>query len=242
MARGRTAEDRSVDILNAARTLLLEQGPSHMTMDAIAARAGVGKGTIFLYWPSKDRLLNALFNLGLAEILLGVNAELNRHPNAGRLSVTLRHVLAAQLAHPTVNALLRGGNELSSWDDSALALALREILSILRGQGLLKLLPDEEIALGVEAVIFGILRVHAEGRSCSTGIDLAVMFERIVAAAYEADTPPAAALQRAAIEIGQAFDRLIDALVKEATPTRKAVPSSCQPVDRTVLFMGTKTD
>jgi AcrR family transcriptional regulator len=48
-------------ILGAAADLLLDEGTAHVSMDAVAERAGVSKATIYRWWPSKERLaLDAL--------------------------------------------------------------------------------------------------------------------------------------------------------------------------------------
>jgi AcrR family transcriptional regulator len=44
-------------ILDAAYELALDRSPATMTIEAIAARAGVGKQTIYRWWPSKGALL-----------------------------------------------------------------------------------------------------------------------------------------------------------------------------------------
>jgi AcrR family transcriptional regulator len=44
-------------ILNAADDLLVEQGFAALTIEGIAARAGVAKQTIYRWWPSKVELL-----------------------------------------------------------------------------------------------------------------------------------------------------------------------------------------
>jgi AcrR family transcriptional regulator len=51
---------RTGEILDAARKLLEQRGLETMTMDEIAAAAGVAKGTLYLYFESKDDLLQAL--------------------------------------------------------------------------------------------------------------------------------------------------------------------------------------
>jgi AcrR family transcriptional regulator len=51
---------RTGAILDAARKLLEQRGPEAMTMDEIAGVAGVAKGTLYLYFESKDDLLQAL--------------------------------------------------------------------------------------------------------------------------------------------------------------------------------------
>jgi AcrR family transcriptional regulator len=51
---------RTREILDAARRVLLGRGPETATMEEIAATAGVAKGTVYLYFPSKDELIQAL--------------------------------------------------------------------------------------------------------------------------------------------------------------------------------------
>jgi len=43
-------------ILDAARELLIEEGFTRLRLEHVAARAGVGKGTIYRRWPSKEAL------------------------------------------------------------------------------------------------------------------------------------------------------------------------------------------
>ena len=47
-------------ILNAAMELARKDGSAHISLDAIAARAGVSKGGLLYNFPSKTRLLEAL--------------------------------------------------------------------------------------------------------------------------------------------------------------------------------------
>jgi AcrR family transcriptional regulator len=62
--RGRPrSETARKAILGAASELLLEQGLSPVSMDAVAERAGASKATIYRWWPSKELLaLDALFS------------------------------------------------------------------------------------------------------------------------------------------------------------------------------------
>lgn len=57
-SRGRPrSEQASRAILAAAMDLAVDQGLIAMSMDDVAARAGVGKATIYRWWPSKERLV-----------------------------------------------------------------------------------------------------------------------------------------------------------------------------------------
>jgi AcrR family transcriptional regulator len=62
--RGRPrSEKASQAILKAAADLLLENGLAAVSMDAVAARAGVSKATIYRWWPTKETLaLDALYH------------------------------------------------------------------------------------------------------------------------------------------------------------------------------------
>ena len=55
-----TKPARSEDaILRAALDLVAEHGVSGLTVDAVAARAGVGKATIYRHWGSRAKLVHA---------------------------------------------------------------------------------------------------------------------------------------------------------------------------------------
>ncbi len=55
--RGRRRSQRSHDaIVDATQELLVERGYRALTIEGVAARAGVGKQTIYRWWPSKAAL------------------------------------------------------------------------------------------------------------------------------------------------------------------------------------------
>jgi AcrR family transcriptional regulator len=49
-------EQRRCAILQAARTVFACQGYANTVVDDIATRAGIGKGTLYLYFPSKEQI------------------------------------------------------------------------------------------------------------------------------------------------------------------------------------------
>jgi AcrR family transcriptional regulator len=62
---GRPRSDAAVshaEILDAVSELLKEKPARDLTMDAVAKRAGVGKPTLYKWWPSKAALIMAMFH------------------------------------------------------------------------------------------------------------------------------------------------------------------------------------
>ena len=58
--RERRKEARPGELLDAALDLFVEKGFAATRSEEVAARAGVSKGTLFLYFPSKEELLKAV--------------------------------------------------------------------------------------------------------------------------------------------------------------------------------------
>ncbi len=58
--RSRRKQARPGELLAAALDLFAEKGFAATRVDAVAARAGVSKGTLFLYFPSKEELFKAV--------------------------------------------------------------------------------------------------------------------------------------------------------------------------------------
>lgn len=80
MTRSRTTKKevvaafRTGEILAAAHRLMGDKGVDALTMDEIAQAAGVAKGTIYLYFQSKDELIQALLSQVGEALARGVEA------------------------------------------------------------------------------------------------------------------------------------------------------------------------
>ena len=114
-------------ILEATRALVVEQSYDKVTVEAIAARAGVGKQTIYRRWPSKSAVVFAAV-LALSEGADGQSVEL---PDTGDLEADLKQVMretVAEFADPSFDRLIRAVNtEIAN--DADLAAEYREKLS-----------------------------------------------------------------------------------------------------------------
>src|SRR4051794_33476235 len=54
--RKAAGEHRRCSILDAARAVFARKGFADTVVDDIAVQAGIGKGTIYLYFPSKEQI------------------------------------------------------------------------------------------------------------------------------------------------------------------------------------------
>jgi AcrR family transcriptional regulator len=108
---------RTGEILAAARSLLEQRGPEAMTMEEIAAVAGVAKGTLYLYFQSKDDLILALITQVGENILQDVEASLEAPGTPPEklirmVSVLLEYLNRERLLFPMyARELLRGERE-----------------------------------------------------------------------------------------------------------------------------------
>ncbi|XRQ09206.1 TetR/AcrR family transcriptional regulator, partial [Actinomadura welshii] len=108
-----------------ARELVSELGYAKVSIEAIAARAGVGKQTIYRWWPSKGAVIFDSF-LELSESDKGV-----RLPDTGDVEADLKAVMratVAEFADPAFEAPVRALN-MEVIGDPALAALYREKLA-----------------------------------------------------------------------------------------------------------------
>ncbi len=82
--------EKQMEILKAAVDLISERGFERTTVDEIAARANVGKGTIYLYFKNKEEIFIAILENGIQAIMKRMNEILNE-------SGDFRHRLEALL-------------------------------------------------------------------------------------------------------------------------------------------------
>ncbi len=109
MAHRRRPEARPDEILDAALSAFAEFGFAGARIEEIAARAGVSKGAVYLYFDSKESMLKALVRrladrvVGAAEALVKANVE----ADAEQTLRALLTFMATQLSNPAVSAAPR---------------------------------------------------------------------------------------------------------------------------------------
>lgn len=101
--RRRRKQARPQELLDAALALFVEKGFAATRAEEVAQRAGVSKGTLYLYYPSKEELLKAVIREHLsARIAAGaVLAEQYRGPMAPLLRDVFSHWWQSVIDSPT---------------------------------------------------------------------------------------------------------------------------------------------
>ncbi|MET0273760.1 MAG: TetR/AcrR family transcriptional regulator [Phenylobacterium sp.] len=76
----RRKADRPGEIVEAAMAVFAEKGFASAKLDDIAARAGVSKGAIYLYFATKEDIFRAVVEQAIAPNILVVKAMIAAHP------------------------------------------------------------------------------------------------------------------------------------------------------------------
>lgn len=103
---------RADRILDAAGALLLRLGHSKVTIDDIAKRAGVGKGTVYLHWRTKEQLFKALLLRETINLVAPITDRLREDPGEVIPHRFARYCFLAVLHQPLMMALVTGDADL----------------------------------------------------------------------------------------------------------------------------------
>jgi AcrR family transcriptional regulator len=82
MANSISPPERRLQIFSAALDLLSREGYHETSIDAIALRAGLAKGTLYWYFKSKRELLIALFRHIMQELVIDWRASIEAHTHS----------------------------------------------------------------------------------------------------------------------------------------------------------------
>lgn len=101
-----SSQDRRARLLEAAAALVVQWGFDKTSVDDIASEAGVSKGAVYLEFPSKEAIFQAML---LREFSHYVEDWLRRFENDGEewdFARMVRHSILAIHANPVVKALM----------------------------------------------------------------------------------------------------------------------------------------
>lgn len=102
---------RADRILDAAGALMLRHGYRKVTIEDVARRAKIGKGTVYLHWRTKDDLFLALMARESTRMVEDVAARLRADPEEALPHRIMRVTYLAALHQPLLMAVATGDTE-----------------------------------------------------------------------------------------------------------------------------------
>ncbi|MEQ1882699.1 MAG: helix-turn-helix domain-containing protein, partial [Burkholderiales bacterium] len=75
----RRKQARPAELMAAALDLFVERGFAATRLDDVAAQAGVSKGTLYLYFSSKEELFKAVIRSGIVPLIERGERQLEEH-------------------------------------------------------------------------------------------------------------------------------------------------------------------
>ncbi len=185
--RARRKDDRPAELLDAALDTFRAKGFAATRMDDIAARAGVSKGTIYLYYPSKQAIFEALVRETLLPNLGRVEAVVAASPLGA--ADTLR-LIANAIAEIAANSRLVGVPKIVLAEAGNFPDLARFYRTEVIGRGLS--LVARVIARGIEAGEFRPMDPDIAARLFFSPIILSALWQATFAPIEETPVPPAA--------------------------------------------------
>ena len=214
-------QERAHRILDAAADLLERWGYKRVTIDDIAKHAGVGKGTVYLHWKTRDTLFETLLIRESMTIVREMIQDLRSDPAEILPHRMMNALFVRTMKHPLIKGLVTNDIEqLGRLAQSTTSLQMKEMVimkgyfALLRDHGLL--LTDIELDkqfYAFEAVITGFFladqyMVEASRLGFEEG---AQALAHIIRLAFEPATPPSpAVLQEVAPDVIQYFEQLYE--------------------------------
>ncbi|SDH01682.1 TetR/AcrR family transcriptional regulator [Nonomuraea jiangxiensis] len=205
--------ERAHRILDAAAELILRWGYDKTTIDDVARRAEVSKGTIYLHWRTRDDLFAALLRRERVHMVAEVRRREPATPSALFGEVTramsrrplLRAVLSgdSEVLGKLTRQKLRGGGGLAA--DEVLDGYLAELIRL----GAVREEPGDHARV-INSIVYGFLMLPGAASLSSDRIaDLvADTVERVMSPGREPSAEQAAAVARATLGFVDALEEL----------------------------------
>lgn len=158
-------QQRADRILDTARDLLLSWGYRRVTIDELARRAGVGKGTIYLHWRSREEVFGAVSAREAAAMADAIVDAVRNDPAEVALHRYLRRLFVEAMNRPVLRALYtRDADTLGTFLAAAHHHRLeqskldvnRDYLGVLAAEGMLR--PDlnlKDLDYTLPTIVFG---------------------------------------------------------------------------------------
>jgi AcrR family transcriptional regulator len=222
--------ERAARILDVAADLLLRHGYRRVSIDDVAAGAGIGKGTVYLHWKTREQLFSAVFAREVLHAIEELRQAVRRDPRACLLHNFGRTYFVAIMDRPLLRGFLlddpdllgKLANSADTARDDRHGVMARDYLALLAEHGLLRDdMRIDEIAYAYQATFEGFLR--AEGTAPAGGQEQrADLLARTVQRAFESESAITGATLR---DLAATTVTLLGGLI-HADRTASAIPDT----------------
>jgi AcrR family transcriptional regulator len=212
---------RADRILDTARDLLLAWGYRRVTIDELARRAGVGKGTIYLHWRSREEVFHAVSAREAAAMADAIVDAVRNDPAEVALHRYLRRLFIEAMNRPVLRALYtRDADTLGTFlaaaqhqrlEESKLGLN-RDYLGALAAESMLR--PDlqlDDLDYTLPTIVFGFFAAepfHSPAITLTLEQKADQLADTVRRAFEPADAPSVDAVKRAAAKALPILERL----------------------------------
>ncbi|WP_230686802.1 TetR/AcrR family transcriptional regulator [Catellatospora vulcania] len=168
--------DRETKILDVAADMLVRHGYRRVTIDDVAVAAGIGKGTVYLHWKTREQLFGAVFAREVHGAIGDLVTALRADPAVALLHRFAAEFFLAILRRPLLHGMVIGdvqmwgkliGSE-AGYDGGRHNAMMASYLGILAARGLVRTdLAVPELTYAFQAVYEGF--IYAERTAAPTG-------------------------------------------------------------------------
>jgi AcrR family transcriptional regulator len=213
--------ERADRILDTARDLLLWWGYRRVTIDELARRAGIGKGTVYLHWRSREQVFHAVSAREAAGMADAIVAAVRDDPTEVALHRYLRRLFVEAMNRPVLRALYTRnsdilGNFLAAQQHQRLEQSKiglnRDYLAVLAAQDMLR--PDlrlEDLDYTLPTIVFGFFAAepfHSPAITLTLEQKADQLADTVRRAFEPAEAPNSTTVKRAAAEAIPILERL----------------------------------
>ncbi len=168
--------ERETKILDVAADMLLRHGYHRVTIDDIARGSGVGKGTVYLHWKTREALFGAVFAREVGGAVADMVAALRADPAVALLHRFAEEFFLAILRRPLLHGMVIGdvqmwgkliGSE-AGYDGGRHNAVMASYMGVLSARGLVRAdLAPPELTYAFQSVFEGF--IYAERAADLTG-------------------------------------------------------------------------
>jgi AcrR family transcriptional regulator len=158
----RRKADRPGEIVEAALAVFAEKGFAGARLDEIAARAGVSKGALYLYFETKEEIFRAVVDVAIAPNMQLIRAMVAAHPGpfpdllrlfAGRIGVLTESLPVGGVVKMVIGEARNFPEIARVWHDELVAQALGALTDAIRAaQGRGEVKAGDPRAFGLQII------------------------------------------------------------------------------------------